>query len=102
MDKYVYVTGATESPKLVTEEFLIKQSLHWIGFGTDLMKENMYNNSISLLSNLFTIYFDDVDTIANDDVNRKLILGKLKFCVCRIKKLKALLHWAQKFLRILE
>ena len=51
MAQYVYVTGATEAPEVITEEFQIKQYLHWIGFGTDSMKENLYNFSISSFSN---------------------------------------------------
>ena len=100
MDPYVYVTGATEAPDVITKEFQIKQSLHWIGFGTESMKDNMYDNSISSFSDLFTMNFDDVDTMAKDYVKRTLILGKLNFGIRRIKKLKALLHWAQDCCRI--
>ena len=41
-------------------------------------------------------------TMAKDYVNRTLILGELKFGICRIKKLKTLLHLVQEFRRILE
>ena len=102
MSQYGYVTGATEDLEVITEEFQIKQSLHWIGFGTNSMKENLYNDSVSSFSDLFTMNFDDVDKMAKDDVNWALILGKLNFGIRRIKKLKALLHWAQEFRRILE
>ena len=47
MAEYVYVTGATETPDVITEDLQIKQSLHWVGFGTDSMKYNMYDNLIS-------------------------------------------------------
>ena len=102
MAQYVYLTGATEAPEVIIEEFQIKQSLHWIGSGTDLTKDNLYDDSISSFSNLFTMDFDDVDTIENDYVNRTLILGKLNFGIHRIKKLKALLHWTQYFCCISE
>ena len=102
MDPYVYVTGARKAPDVITEEFQIKKSLHCIGFGTDLMKDNLYDDSISSFSDLCTMNFDDVNTMAKDYVNRTLILGKLNFGIRRIKKLKALLHWAQEFCRILE
>ena len=102
MAAYVYVTGAMEAPDVITEEFKIKQSLHWIGFGTHSMKDNLYDDSISSFSNLFTMNFDDVDTMAKDYVNWTLILWKIKFVIRRIKKLKALLHWAQGFSRISE
>ena len=102
MDAYVYVTGTTESPDAITEDFQIKQSLHWIGFGTESTKENLYNDSMSSFRNLFTMNFDDVDTMAKDYVNRSLILRKIKFGIRRINKLKALLHWAQDFRHILE
>ena len=62
----------------------------------------MYDNSISSFSNLFTMNFDDVDTMAKDYVNWSLILRKIKFGIRRIKKLKALLHWTQDFCRISE
>ena len=88
--------------ELLCNHFQIKQSLHWIGFGTNSMKENLYNDLVSSFSDLFTMNFDDVDKMAKDDVNWALILGKLNFGIRRIKKLKALLHWAQEFRRILE
>ena len=47
MAQYVYVAGATEAPKVITEAFQIKQYLHCIGFGTDSMKDNLYDGSIS-------------------------------------------------------
>ena len=99
MAQYVFVTCATEAPEVITEEFQIKQSLYWIGFGTDSMKDNLYNDSISSFIDLFTMNFDDVNTMAKDYVNQTLILGKLNF---GIQKLKALLHWVQYFCRILE
>ena len=102
MASYLYVTGATEAPEVITEKFQIKQSLHWIGFVTDSIKENMYDYSISSFSDLFTVNFDNVDTMAKDYVNRTLILGELNFGICRIKKLKTLLHLVQEFRRILE
>ena len=69
MASYVYVTGATEALELITEEFQIKQSHNWIGFGTDSMKDNLYDDSISLFSDLFTMNFDDVYKMAKDYVN---------------------------------
>ena len=102
MAAYVYVTGAMKAPDVITEEFQIKQSLHWIGFGTEFMKDNIYDDLISSFSDLFTMNFDDVNTMAKDYVNHALILGKINFGICRIKKLKALLHWAQEFRRISE
>ena len=66
------------------------------------MQDNMYDDSISSFSDLFTMNFDNVDTMANYYVNRTLILGKSNFGICRIKKLKALLHWAKDFFCILE
>ena len=97
MASYVYVTGATEAPEVIKEEFQIKEFLHCIGFGTDLMKDNLYDDWISSFRNLFTTNSDVVDKTAKDYVNLTLILGKLKFGICRIKKLKAFLHWAQDF-----
>ena len=102
MAPYVYETGATEASYVVTEEFQIKQSLHWIGFGTDSMKDNMYDNLIRSLSDLFTMNFDNIDTMAKDYVNQTLIIGKINFGIRCIKKLKALLHCAQDFRCISE
>ena len=97
MAAYVYVTGAMKAPDVITEEFQVKQSLHWIGFGTEFMKDNIYDDLISSFRNLFTMDFDVVNKMAKDYVNQALILGKINFGICRIKKLKALLHWAQDF-----
>ena len=97
MALYVYVTGATEAPEVITKDFQIKQYLHWIGFGTDSMKYNIYDGSISLFRYLFTMNFDDVDTMAKYCFNWMLILGKLNFGIRRIKKLKGLLHWSKDF-----
>ena len=66
------------------------------------MKDNMYDDSISSFSNLFTMNLDDIDTLAKYHVNRTLILGKLNFGIRRIKRLKALLHWVQDFCCISE
>ena len=76
MAQYFYVTGATEAPEVITEEFQINRSLHWIRFGTDLIKDNLYDDLISSFSNLFTMNFDNADTIAKDYVNWTLIFGK--------------------------
>ena len=46
--------------------------------------------------------FDEVNTMAKNYLNQTLILVKLNFGIRRIKKLKALLHWAQDFRRISE
>ena len=102
MAAYVYVTGAMKAPDVITEEFQVKQSLHWIGFGTEFMKDNIYDDLISSFRNLFTMNFDDFNKMAKDYVNQALILGKINFGIRRIKKLKALLHWTQDFCRILE
>ena len=102
MAAYVYVTGAMKAPDVITEEFQVKQSLHWIGFGTEFMKDNIYDDLISSFSDLFTMNFDDFNKMAKDYVNQALILGKINFGIRRIKKLKALLHWAQDFRRISE
>ena len=97
MAQYVYVTGAMKAQEMITEELQIKQYLHWIGFGTDSMKDNMYDNSISSFRDLSTTNFDDVNTMVKDYVNRTLILGKLNFGICRIKKLKAFLLGRKNF-----
>ena len=102
MASYLYVTGATEAPEVITKDFQIKQYLHWIGFGTDSMKYNIYEYLISSFINLLTVNFDDANTMAKDYMNRTLILGKLNFGICRIKKLRALLRWEQNFCCISE
>ena len=61
------------------------------------MKDNMYDNSISSFSDLFTTDFDDVNTMVKDYVNRTLILGKLNFGICRIEKTKVLLLGRKNF-----
>ena len=57
---------------------------------------------IRSIDDLFTMNFDNADTMANDYVNHTLILGKLNFGIRCIKKLKSLLHWEQDFRRISE
>ena len=66
------------------------------------MKDYMYDDLISSFKDLCTINFDNVNTMAKEYENRTLILGQINFGIRRIKKLKALLHWAQEFRRILE
>ena len=46
--------------------------------------------------------FDNVGTMEKYYVNWTLILGEINFGIRRIKKLKALLDWAQDFRRISE
>ena len=76
MASFFYVTGATEALEVITEEFQINQSLHWIGFGTDSMKNNLYDDLISSFSDLVSMNFDGVDTMAKDYVNWTLMLGE--------------------------
>ena len=102
MAQYVYVTGVMEAPEAITEEFHIKQYMRWVRFVTDSMKDNIYDDSISSFSYLLIINFDYVYTMAKYYLNRTLILGELNISIRRIKKLKALLHWAQEFCRISE
>ena len=66
------------------------------------MKYNIYEYLISSFINLLTVNFDDANTMAKDYMNRTLILGKLNFGICRIKKLRALLRWEQNFCCISE
>ena len=55
MTVYIYVTGATEALEVITEEFQTNKYLHWIGFGTDSMKDNLYSDLISSFRDLFTM-----------------------------------------------
>ena len=96
----VYVTGNDVTPENMTEELQIKQILHWIGFVTDVQKQAVYEDSIGSFSDLNGLAGDDIDMMARGYANRTMNDGRIHFGIRRIKRLKALVHWAQDFRRI--
>ena len=96
----VYVTGDDVNPAVMNEEFQIKQILHWIGFVTAGQKNAVYEDSISSYNDLNGLTKDDIDSMARGYASRTLNDGRIHLGIRRIKRLKALVHWAQDFRRI--
>ena len=96
----VYVTGDDVTPAVMNEEFQIKQILHWIGFVTAGQKNAVYEDSISSYNDLNGLTKDDIDSMARGYASRTLNDGRIHLGIRRIKRLKALVHWAQDFRRI--
>jgi len=96
----IYVTGNDVTPDVMTEEFQIKQILHWIGFATDVQKNAVYNDSMSSFADLNGLTGEDIDSMARGYASRTVADGRIHFGIRRIKRLKALVHWAQDFRRI--
>ena len=52
---YVYVTGINDAPDAITEEFQVKQILHWSGFTTDAQKNSIYNDPVQNYDDLLNM-----------------------------------------------
>ena len=96
----VYVTGDDVTPAVMNEEFQIKQILHWIGFVTAGQKNAVYEDSISSYNDLNGLTKNDIDSMPRGYASRTLNDGRIHLGIRRIKRLKALVHWAQDFRRI--
>ena len=91
---YVHVTGDTNTPNVINEEFQIKQILHWAGFTGDAQKTALYSDSIQEYSDLLDMSEGDVTDLAKDYSSRASAT-KINFGLRRIKKLKAIIHWSK-------
>ena len=96
----VYVEDDDVTPDVMTEELQIKQILHWIGFVTDVQKNAVYADSMSSFADLNGLTGEDIDSMARGYANRTVVDGRIHIGIRRIKRLKALVHWAQDFRRI--
>ena len=98
----VYASGDVMTPDVMTEEHQVKQILDWTGFTTDDQKNVVYSDSISTYSDLNGLKGDDIDSMSWSYGSRNAQDGGIHFGIRRIKRLKALVHWAQDFRRVAE
>ena len=73
----VYVTGDTNTPDVMNEEFQIKQILHWAGFVAEAQKTAIYGNSIQekiknntkrINQQKHTLHYDIGKRISEEDI----------------------------------
>ena len=96
---YTYILGDVIAPEVITEEYQIKQILHWVGFTTTSQKNAIYGDSIQEYSDLLGMNESDVTDIAKDYSSREGN-SRINFGLRRIKKLKAVIHWTKDHRRI--
>ena len=63
---YQYVSGNADALATITEEFQVKQILHWASFTATGQKNAIYNDSIQDYKDLLNISEKDVTNLAKD------------------------------------
>ena len=90
---YVFVEGADPAPAVIDEQDQILQIFHWIGF-TDAQSNRLYNDSLQTYNDFLMADEKEINNIAKDYSSRP---GnqRISFGNRRVKKLQAVMHWAQ-------
>lgn len=91
---FVFVSGADNTPDVMTEEFQIKQILHWAGFTNVNQMNSIYHDSIHEYEDLLNMTESDITDLAKDYASRATA-ARICFGIRRIKKLKAIIHWCK-------
>lgn len=101
-DGYALVTGNVnvEENPLLTEEEMIRQILHWIGFENPTNRDNLMNESIGSLDDIMSLTQKDVLAFSTDWSSRTAANGKFNIGTRRSKMLQAFVHWVQDFQRV--
>ena len=86
---FVFVSGADNTPDVMTEEFQIKQILHWAGFTNVNQMNLIYHDSIHEYKDLLNMTESDITDLAKDYASRSTA-ALICFGIRRIKKLKAI------------
>ena len=77
--EYVLVLGEennVEASELLTETATIRQALHWIGFRTQAMRENLREQSLGTMDDMLSLSSQDVTDISKDWANRTAAGGQ--------------------------
>ena len=83
----------------LSEEAIIKQVLHWIGFRTDTAKNSIVDDGLQLFNDIKQMSDEDVNSMATSFANRTALNGRMFLGTRRIKYLKAFAHWVRDFYR---
>ena len=97
---YVYLTGNAIVDEGSTEEELLLQILHWIGFRSAVQKNALSQDAFESFDFLKVLTEKDITAMASDFSSRTVANGRINFGTMRTKRLKALIHWIQDFYRV--
>ena len=61
---YQYVQGAADAPAVITEEYQVKQILHWAAFTSAAHENGIYNDLIQDYKDLLNMSEKDVTDLA--------------------------------------
>ena len=97
---YVPVDGDVVVEDGMTEDNIIIQSLHWIGFSQQNQRQNIINDSLGSFSDILMLREKDITAMATEWAGRTSQNGRITFGVRRTKLLKGLTHWVQDLYRV--
>ena len=97
---YVYLTGNATANEGSTEEEMLLQILHWIGFRSAVQKNALSQDAFESFDFLKVLTEKDITAMASDFSSRTVANGRINFGTMRTKRLKALIHWIQDFYRV--
>ena len=99
-DVYILAKGAELAPEGLDELDTISQALYWIGFRTDVQRNNIISDSFVSYDDIRLFSEKDISNMASDWSSRQASNGKIIFGTRRTKLVKAFTHWVQDFYRI--
>ena len=83
----------------LSEEAVIKQVLHWIGFRSESNKNAIVDDGLQSFNDVKTMSEEDIKAMATSFANRSAVNGRMFLGTRRTKYLKAFSHWIRDFYR---
>jgi len=84
----------------LSEEAVIKQVLHWIGFRSESNKNAIVDDGLQSFNDVKVMSEEDIQAMATSFVNRTAVNGRMFLGTRKIKYLKAFTHWIRDFYRV--
>jgi len=84
----------------LSEEAVIKQVLHWIGFRSESNKNAIGDDGLQSFNDDKMTSEEDINAMATSFANRTAVNGRMFLGTRRIKYLKAFTHWIRDFYRV--
>ena len=93
------VGGQVITTTNLSEEAIIKQVLHWIGFRSDTAKNSIVDDGLQSFNDIKQMSEEDINSMATSFANRTAVNGRMFLGTRRIKYLKSFSHWVRDFYR---
>ena len=102
MAAYVPIDGAAAAPGALTENEVIVQVMHWIGFRNEVTRDHIIDDTFESFEDIKMLTEKDITSMATDWATRPTrgVVQRIFFGTRKTKYLKALTHWVEDFFRI--